>query len=130
MRPLIAALLLGLIALPAEAGFKVCNRTARETKVALGFRSDKNWSSRGWWTIAARSCREILPGPLNARYYYLYATDELSGNWDGRNGFCVAASARFEIEGRADCEAHGYDRKGFFEVDTGQAHDYTQMLSE
>ncbi len=130
MRSLAAALSLSLIALPAGAGFKVCNKTAHETKVALGYRGENAWSSRGWWTIPPRACREILTGPLNARYYYLYATDELSGNWDGRNGFCVTASGSFEIEGRAGCEAHGYDRKGFFEVDTGQAHDYTQTLSE
>jgi uncharacterized membrane protein len=54
----------------------------------------------------------------------------LAGSWDGRNGFCVSPAGTFTIKGRADYESHGYDRKGFFEVDTGQSPNYTQNLSE
>ncbi len=50
--------------------------------------------------------------------------------WDGKNGFCVGEADTFQIRGRADCAGHGYDRKGFFEIDTGQARDYTQTLSD
>lgn len=108
----------------------MCNKTAHDTKLALGLYDGATWSSRGWWTVPAESCREILPGPLSSRFYYLYATDNGSGSWDGRKSFCVAAADSFVIRGRGDCEAHGYDRKGFFEIDTGQARDYTQTLSE
>lgn len=130
MRTALAALLSCLITLPAWAGLKVCNKSAHEAKVALGFHGATAWSSRGWWVIPPRTCREILSGSLDARYYYLYATDEFSGSWDGSNGFCVSAANAFEIRGRADCENHGYDRKGFFQVDTGEAPSYTQNLSE
>ena len=130
MRTVLAALLTCLIALPAWAGFKVCNKTPHEAKLALGFQSQSSWTSRGWWVIKPKTCVEILSGPLDARYYYLYATDEAAGGWDGRNGFCVSPARSFTIRGRADCESHGYDHKGFFEVDTGQAANYTQNLSE
>jgi len=130
MRTALAALTLCLIALPAMAGFKVCNRTPRETRVAIGRYDGTAWTSRGWWTIAPKACAELLPNPLDARFYYLYATDDGSGSWDGKKGFCVAATDTFEIKSRADCEARGFDRKGFFEIDTGQARDYTQTLSD
>jgi uncharacterized membrane protein len=130
MRTVLAALILSLIVVPAEAGFKVCNKTPHEAKVALGRFDGTAWTSRGWWTIPAKGCTELLPGALDARYYYLYATDDASGSWDGRRGFCVSAATSFEIRGRADCESHGYDRRGFFQIDTGQARDYTQSLAD
>ena len=130
MRRIFAALALYLAALPALAGLTVCNHTSQSTKVALGYFGGSAWSSRGWWIIKPGNCRQVLPEPLNARYYYLYATDDSSGAWDGRSGFCVAAAGKFDIKGRADCANHGYDRKGFFRIDTGQATNYTQSLSE
>jgi uncharacterized membrane protein len=130
MRTALAILTLCLLAFPAQAGFKVCNRTPREAKVALGRFDGTGWLSEGWWTVGPKACTVLLSNPLNARYYYLYATDDASGGWDGRKGFCVAQTDTFKIRGRGDCEGHGYDRKGFFEVDTGQARDYTQTLSD
>jgi uncharacterized membrane protein len=127
---LAAALLSCLIAWPAMAGLKVCNRTEHATRTALGYFNGAAWVSRGWWTLAPKTCLDLHPGPLDARFYYLYATDGTPGSWGGRFAFCVAASADFSISGRADCVAHGYDRRGFFEVDTGQARDYTQNLSD
>lgn len=129
MRALPAVLLSCLFALPAAAAFKVCNKTSRETKVALGLFDGTAWTSRGWWAVAPDSCAVLVSEPLDARYYYLYATDDGVGVWYGKTVFCVSATT-FHIKGRADCEAHGYDRKGFFEVDTGQAPDYTQTLSD
>jgi uncharacterized membrane protein len=130
MRTILALLTLCLFARPAQAGFKVCNRTPHEAKVALGRFDGSAWLSEGWWKIPPKGCAVLLATPLNARYYYLYATDEASGGWDGKNGFCVATTDSFKIRGRGACEAHGYDRKGFFAVDTGQARDFTQTLSD
>jgi hypothetical protein len=36
----------------------------------------------------------------------------------------------FLIRGIGDCLAHGYDRTGFFEVDTGDQSDWTVQLTE
>ncbi|MGB8363110.1 MAG: DUF1036 domain-containing protein [Rhizomicrobium sp.] len=130
MRTALAVLVLLLTALPVHAALMVCNRTPHETRVALGYFDGAAWSSEGWWTVAPKACEKLLAGPLDSRYYYLYATDGGTGSWDGKNGFCVAATDKFAIHGRADCAAQGYDRKGFFEIDTGQARDYTQILSD
>jgi hypothetical protein len=36
----------------------------------------------------------------------------------------------FTIRGTQDCLAHGYDRTGFFEVDTGEQPSWTVQLTE
>ena len=131
MRPVVLAFLLVAIgSAPAEARFTVCNKSARAAKVALGHFDGRHWASEGWWTIDSRKCEALIPGPLDARYYYLYATDGASGTWDGGKGFCTAAAGHFSIAGRGTCASRGYDRKGFFEVDTGQAPDWMQSLSD
>jgi uncharacterized membrane protein len=114
----------------ARAALIVCNKTERPTKIALGRFEGHDWLSQGWWAIAAHACATLLPGPLDARYYYLYASDSALGGWDGGWGFCTAPADSFRIVGRANCSARGFERKGFFQVDTGQARDFTQSLSE
>jgi uncharacterized membrane protein len=116
-------------AAPAQAAFNVCNKTAMPARVAIGRFDGTNWTSQGWWTIAPQSCGGLLTGPLDARYYYLYATDGAAGTWAGRTHFCVAPAKKFLAPGRADCGKRGYDSRGFFEVDTGANADWTQTLS-
>ncbi|HEX3810745.1 MAG TPA: DUF1036 domain-containing protein [Rhizomicrobium sp.] len=131
MRPIFASLiLLALASAPAHAGFAVCNKTAAAAKVAIGRFNGTDWMSEGWWTVAAGKCQTLVTAPLNARYYYLYASDGGTGVWDGSKGFCVAATGKFTAVGRARCAARGYGRKEFFEVDTGQAPDWMQNLSD
>ncbi len=36
----------------------------------------------------------------------------------------------FTIRGISDCLAHGFDRTGFFEVDTGEQKSWTVQLTE
>jgi uncharacterized membrane protein len=130
MRWFFAALLLVALASPAQAGFKLCNKTAHPARVALGRFDGTAWGSEGWWTIESGKCETLIPGRLDARYYYLYASDGSAGSWDGGHSFCVAATDKFAIVGREDCAGRGYGRKGFYEVDTGQDTDVTKSLSD
>ena len=131
---LLFAIVLGLAGLPcvagsALAGFSVCNKTGQDVRAALGRFDGTGWTSEGWWTVKAGSCTALLTGPLQGRFYYLYATDGASGIWDGRTRFCVAPEKRFKSAGRTNCAQRGFDRRGFFEVDTGKKPDWTQTLS-
>ena len=123
--------LLGLAcsARPALAGFSVCNKTGQAVRAAIGRFDGTSWTSEGWWTVKAGECTALLTGPLQGRYYYLYATDGAAGIWDGKTRFCVAPDKRFKSQGRGDCTRRGFDRRGFFEVDTGKKPDWTQTLS-
>jgi uncharacterized membrane protein len=130
MRLVIALAALIAAASPADAGLSVCNKGTHGVKVALGQFNGTRWSSEGWWQVAAKNCAELTAGHLDARFYYLYATDGASGTWDGGKIFCVGTMDRFSIIGRGACATRGYDRRGFFEVDTGNQLNWTQSLSD
>jgi uncharacterized membrane protein len=127
---LVLALILLLTVPAARADFTVCNKADIPAQVALGQYNGPSWESKGWWTIPSRKCQTLLTGRLNARYYYLYGTDGASGTWNGGTYFCTASQPEFTIAGRGNCAARGYDRKGFFAVDTGNNPSWKQYLSD
>jgi len=114
---------------PASASFSVCNQGAQTAIVAFGRFDGTDWQSQGWWHIAPKSCTELLSGPLNGRYYYLYATDGSFETWDGSKNFCVGIFESFTIEGRGHCAARNLDQRGFFEIDTGNQLNWVQKLT-
>jgi uncharacterized membrane protein len=127
-----AALLVALcaVAAPAHAEFRVCNDTKHMVGVAIARSNGIDWISEGWWNIDAQGCTVILEGPLKARYYYLYAVQyDIGGGWTGDRFFCTNKRS-FTITGRQNCKDRGFDRTGFFEVDTQNAADYTHLLTD
>jgi uncharacterized membrane protein len=128
MRAVCAALLGLALAFPAHAALDVCNRAKHPARVALGRFDGRAWMSEGWWTIQPGKCATLIGTPLDARYYYLYGTDTDSGVWDGGTGFCTAPKEKFSISGQGDCARRGYDRKRFFQIDTGNSASHIQNL--
>ncbi len=132
-----AALLCTLVVLilasstrPAAADFRLCNNTAGRVGVAIGYKDADGWTTEGWWNLPARTCETILKGNLVARYYYVYAIDyDRGGEWMGQAYMCTR-DKEFTIRGIGDCLARGYDRTGFFEVDTGEQRAWTVQLTE
>ncbi len=43
---------------------------------------------------------------------------------------CVYVKKKFTIRGIEDCVARGYERTGFFEIDTGEQSSWTVQLTE
>ena len=120
-----------LPAAPASADFRVCNNTGSRVGVAIGYKDKDGWATEGWWNLAGRSgCEVLLRGALSSRYYYIYAVDyDHGGEWSGQAFMCTR-DKEFMIREIRDCLAHGYDRTGFFEVDTGDQADWTVQLTE
>jgi uncharacterized membrane protein len=115
---------------PAAADFRLCNNTAGRIGVAIGYKDADGWTTEGWWNLPARTCETILKGNLVARYYYVYAIDyDRGGEWMGQAYMCTR-DKEFTIRGIGDCLARGYDRSGFFEVDTGEQRAWTVQLTE
>lgn len=87
--------------------------------------------TEGWWNVCrAGNCETLLRGTLVARYYYVYAIDyDRGGEWCGQ-AFMCSRDKEFTIRGTEDCLARGYDRTGFFEVDTGEQRAWTVQLTE
>lgn len=114
----------------ALADLRICNMTASRVGVALGYRDGRGWVTEGWWNLGVRSCETLVSGALAARYYYVHAVDyDRGGEWSGRSLMCTREK-EFSIRGIENCLARGYDRTGFFEVDTGQQKSWTIQLTE
>lgn len=112
------------------ADFRVCNTTNSMVGVALGHNGPEGWTTDGWWNLEPNNCRSLLRGELTARYYYVYAIDyELGGEWSGESFMCTR-DEMFTIVGFEDCEARGYMRTGFFEVDTREQRSWTVRLTD
>jgi uncharacterized membrane protein len=126
------ALVLALVLAPsdARADFHICNNTGSRVGVAIGYKDTEGWTTEGWWNLSARSCETLLKGTLVARYYYIYAVDyDHGGEWSG-HAFMCTRDKEFTIRGTQDCLARGFDRTGFFEVDTSEQRSWTVQLTE
>src|SRR6516165_10694145 len=115
---------------PAAADFRLCNNTSSRVGVAVGYKDADGWTTEGWWNLPARTCETVLKGNLVARFYYVYAIDyDRGGEWMGQAYMCTR-DKEFTIRGIGDCLARGYDRTGFFEVDTAEQRTWTVQLTE
>jgi uncharacterized membrane protein len=127
---LAACAILAAFATPAAADFRLCNNTGSRVGIAIGYKEAEGWTTEGWWNLSARSCETLVKGQLVARYYYVYAVDyDRGGEWSGKAFMCTR-DKEFTIKGIEDCLARGYDRTGFFEVDTTEQRSWTVQLTE
>jgi len=132
MRPALAAAMLAFAcaATPsiAHADLRLCNKTEGTISVAIGYKAEDGWRSEGWWNIGGSKCGTLLNGALGSRYYYLYAVDsQHGGEWGGKAFMCTRRKM-FTISGVENCVARGYERTGFFEVDTAEQRSWTVHL--
>ena len=120
-----------LLPAPAAAELRLCNRTQSRVGVAMGYNDGGGWTTEGWWNIAANSCETLVRGELSSRFYYLYAVDyDQGGEWSGKAFMCTREKEFTIPRGSQDCLVNGYDRTGFFEVDTQEQKSWTVQLTE
>lgn len=114
-----------------EGNLRVCNQTSNPVSIALGYRAERGWQSEGWWVAGPSECKTVYSGDLEARrYYYLYAADDIGGgSWDGSVFMCTRDES-FTIFGVEDCLARGYERTGFFEIDTNNRSSWMLQLTD
>ena len=130
LAPMLALAGMCLWSSPAAADFRLCNNTSSRVGIALGYKDAEGWTTEGWWNVSSRSCETLLRGTLVARYYYIYALDyDRGGEWSGQ-AFMCSRDKEFTIKGTENCLARGFDRTGFFEVDTGEQRAWTVQLTE
>ena len=130
LMPALALAFLCLWSGPAAADFRLCNNTSSRVGIALGYKDAEGWTTEGWWNVSSRACETLLRGTLVARFYYIYALDyDRGGEWSGQ-AFMCSRDKEFTIKGTENCLARGFDRTGFFEVDTGEQRAWTVQLTE
>ena len=114
----------------AAADFRICNNTGSRVGIALGYKDNERWTTEGWWNLLRAKLRDAAARNLVARYYYIYAVDyDRGGEWSGQAFMCTR-DKEFTIRGTEDCLARGFDRTGFFEVDTGEQPSWTVQLTD
>lgn len=117
-------------AAPASANLKLCNATNSRVGVAIGYRDDNGWATEGWWNVSSQSCETLLRGAVPSRYIYIHAVDyDRGGAWVGKNFMCTNDKS-FAIRGAQECRERGFKSMGFFEVDTGDAKEWTIRLTD
>jgi len=115
---------------PSSGGLRLCNKTPSRVGVAVGYKLSDTWTTEGWWNVPTGTCETLMPGPLVSRFYYVYAVDyDQGGVWGGEAIMCTR-DKMFTIKGIDDCVARGFERTGFFEVDTGEQRSWTVQLTE
>jgi uncharacterized membrane protein len=129
-RAALACLLLLAGSAPASADLKLCNASGSRVGVSIGYQDAKGWATEGWWNIAPQSCETLLKGPVPSRFIYVHAVDyDRGGQWAGTNYMCTHDRS-FAIRDFKDCQRRGYRRTGFFEIDTGEAREWTIRLTD
>ena len=128
MRPFLFALLACFAATPALAGLNFCNQASSNVSVAIGYKDNDSWTSEGWWTVAPGDCTTPVAGDLKNRYYY-YRLTSPDIDFPTEDYFFCTSSKAFTIVDDTDCQARGYDRHPFLELDTGQAKDWTVNIT-
>jgi uncharacterized membrane protein len=119
-----------LASAPAHADLRVCNESANLISISLGYRAERGWQSEGWWQAPPGDCRVLFQGELDRRYYYVFAADDVAGGEWGGQVFMCTRDESFTIFGVEDCLARGYERTGFFEIDTQGRTDWTLQLTD
>ena len=123
------ALVLVALSGPAWAGLEICNDTSEQQAVAIGYKSDDQWVSEGWWNIPSNECRSPITTDLKNRYYYMTARRDGWEFADENILFCVQSEV-FTIVGDENCEARGYETGRFIKIDSGAtAKQHTHFLS-
>ena len=121
-----------LYATAAHADLRVCNKTTSRVGIAIGYKAHARLDHRG--LVDGRrptAARRSSPGRSSGRFYYMYAVDyDQGGEWGGNTAFFCTQEKEFTIEGVNDCVARGYQRTGFYEVDTGNQESWTIQLTE
>ncbi len=114
----------------AKADFRMCNDTKSLVGIALGFREKEKWITEGWWQIPSETCSSLIEGNLSSRFFYIYAEDaDHGGQWRGDIFMCTD-DREFRITGIQECFTRGYQKTGFFEVDTGDKGSWMVRLTE
>ncbi len=126
----LTSLFISIAAAPVLADLRVCNKTSSTVGLAIGYQINDEWISEGWWNLEQGNCETVLKGILMKSSYLIHAIDyDKGGKWGGEKFMCTQ-DVEFKIKGVKECVARGFERTGFFEIDTAGKQDYTVQLTD
>ena len=132
-------LVLSVQAAPATANFNVCNIGKRWVFLAVAYRDESGWKSKGWSAIKGLTCETVISGPLISRYVYVHAierkcvkfpnTFETTGVYEGDTRICArTVGTDFELHEIENCDGNLHQKVGFLEIDTLDEESWTLRL--
>ena len=116
----------------APAGYSICNDTEKPIYAAIGMKTGKVWTVRGWWNVAPGACARALTDPIARQKVYLLVErrgKDAKAVVTGAAKFCVTDIA-FQIEGRERCDARGLREAGFAETNVKGLSGYAAHVGE
>ncbi len=99
----------------AHAKLEVCNETDLQRDIAIGYKTDGNWTSEGWWKLDVGECKSVIKEELTSTFYYYRAVHKGKEFDPGKFAFCTQSDV-FTIVGDEDCDNRGYDKSFFREL--------------
>ena len=109
------------------AGIEVCNDTDYTQSLSFGYEGAEGWTSEGWWVVEPAAC--VTPSLDGERHPFLYYRAEVDGgDFTGQSYFFCTTPDAYTIVGDSDCEARGYAREDFREVNIGTEGMFTLSL--
>jgi uncharacterized membrane protein len=138
----LAAALLAASSGESRADFRVCNQSGAQVKLAFGHSDTRfGWTSRGWWTLPAGACQQVLYGDITRGYYYVYTLDsanrpinvpaeQVGGTFCIKDdNFDLRSSSYMTPQNHIACEANGLKGVKFRVVEVGDGNpNYTFSL--
>ncbi len=109
------------------AGYTVCNDTDKPFWAAIGQKKGAVYASRGWWTVAAGSCAQLVTEPV-AGVWLRVERPKGAPLVAGPMRFCVTNIA-FDIQGRDNCAKRGLTEAGFAPTNAQARPGYTAHVS-
>jgi uncharacterized membrane protein len=116
----------------AQDGFRICNRSGQDAEIATAVDLGDGggpagvYLSKGWYEFGNGQCFVMWPGPLQHRYFFIYAQNKQSGReWKGDVPVCVSREP-FDLQS-ATCGPDKYSRP-FVRIDTGNSASWTYTL--
>lgn len=111
----------------SAVGLTVCNQTPFKSWIAIGYREDGAWQSRGWWELEAQGCIRPWSKDLKGTEMHIYAQQDqgddvmtvLKNPVETVSGFCVS-EGKFSALGREYCTDQGYASANFRPVVTDE----------
>ncbi len=118
----------------AQADYELCNHTSYVLRSAVAFKTDNEWTSKGWWTLHPGKCRTVISKKLRGQEYFAYA-ESVPGHkgglryFTGDQRFCVSGE-EFTIIGRDDCSGDGQKSVDFIQVNVAKNGNSKTTFSE
>ena len=121
------ALILPSWSLPAQAGFKVCNKTKETVDVAVAYVNRAGgFISEGWFTFKpCEPCGQLVNtgDTSDPHNYFFYAKGRQGVTWSGDSFFCTRPGSAFKFKDAQHCVSG--EKKGFKHVTSSTGnHDH------